>query len=209
MRIVAGAFRGRRLAAPRGRDVRPTSDRVREAVFSILGPLDGMLVLDLFAGTGAMGLEAISRGAAGATFVEIDRQALEVVRRNIDATVSEGTHDIDVIKGDGPRVVRSLALVERRFDLVFFDPPYDTTGELVEAAGDSLPTVCAPGARVVLEVATRHSDLVGAAAERWGGTVELERPYGDTVIGIIRIEPREMDDPGMDVDSGDVEHPGD
>jgi 16S rRNA (guanine966-N2)-methyltransferase len=123
MRIVAGTYRGRRLAAPRGRDVRPTADRVREALFSILGPIDGLVVLDLFAGTGAMGLEALSRGAASATFVEIDRQAHEVVRRNIDATIAGERRDTDLIKGDAARVVRSLALAGRRFDLVFFDPP--------------------------------------------------------------------------------------
>src|SRR6187402_501505 len=100
MRIVAGTFRGRRLAAPRGRDVRPTSDRVREALFSMLGPLDGLEVLDLFAGTGAMGLEALSCDAAFATFVEIDRQAHEVVRRNVDAIVSGDRESAEVIKGD-------------------------------------------------------------------------------------------------------------
>ncbi|MCW2949305.1 MAG: rsmD, partial [Thermoleophilia bacterium] len=123
MRIVAGEFRGRRLAAVRGADVRPTSDRVREAVFSILGDIEGACVLDLFAGTGAMGLEALSRGSSEATFVEIDRQAHEVVRRNIDATVSGDTRRTTLIKGDAERVVRSLALAGERFDLVFFDPP--------------------------------------------------------------------------------------
>lgn len=201
MRIVAGTFRGRRLAAPRGRDVRPTADRVREALFSILGDVDGSVVLDLFAGTGAMGLEALSRGAAAATFVELDRQAHEVVCRNVDATVSDGQHATEVIKGDATRVVRSLALAERRFDLVFFDPPYDHTAELVAATSDSLPTVCALGARVVVEVATRHRDVIAAAAEAWGGQLELERAYGDTVVGILRLDGQPLADPGADVDS--------
>jgi 16S rRNA (guanine966-N2)-methyltransferase len=203
MRIVAGTYRGRRLAAPRGRDVRPTADRVREALFSILGPLDGLVVLDLFAGTGAMGLEALSRGAASATFVEIDRQAHEVVRRNIDATVSSDRRETDLIKGDAARVVRSLALAERRFDLVFFDPPYDRTAELVEETRRSLPTVCATPARIVLEVATRHRDVIATAAEGWGATVELERAYGDTVIGILSLDGRRAPDPGADVDAGE------
>src|SRR5688500_13031093 len=99
MRIVAGNFRGRRLAAPRGRDVRPTSDRVRAALFSILGDVEGASVLDLFAGTGAMGLEAVSRGAVHATFVEIDRQAMDVVRRNVDATVSGDGVTTKLVKG--------------------------------------------------------------------------------------------------------------
>lgn len=201
MRIVAGTFRGRRLAAPRGRDVRPTADRVREALFSILGDIDGLVVLDLFAGTGAMGLEALSRGAASATFVELDRQAHEVVRRNIDATISDTSVDTDLIKGDAVRVVRSLALAERRFDVVFFDPPYDQTAELVRDTRQSLPTVCAPGARVVLEVATRHRDVVAEAATNWGAEIELERAYGDTVVGILSLDGRPAEDPGADVDS--------
>jgi 16S rRNA (guanine966-N2)-methyltransferase len=170
-------------------------------VFSILGNVDGAMVLDLFAGTGAMGLEALSRGAASATFVEIDRQAWEIVRRNIDATVSGDAQPTDLIKGDSTRVVRSLALAERRFDLIFFDPPYEHTAELVEQTRSSLPTVCAPGARVVLEVATRYRDVVPAAAAGWGATVELERAYGDTVVAILALDGRPLEDPGADVDA--------
>src|ERR1022692_5050286 len=83
MRVIAGEFGGRRLSAPRGRTTRPTSDRVREAVFSMLGPIDGARVLDLFAGTGALGIEALSRGAARAVFVERDAGALEALRANL------------------------------------------------------------------------------------------------------------------------------
>lgn len=205
MRIVSGSFRGRRLAAPRGRDVRPTADRVREALFSILGSVEGEVVLDLFAGTGALGLEALSRGAAAATFVEIDRQAHEVVRRNIDATIT-GDHDTDLIKGDAVRVVRSLALAERRFDLVFFDPPYDRTADLVREMADCLPTVCANDARVVVEVATRHRDVIADAAQHWGATIETERTYGDTVVGILSLDGRTAADPAVmaDEDEDDV-----
>ena len=201
MRIVAGTFKGRRLAAPRGRDVRPTADRVREAVFSILGPMEGSIVLDLFAGTGAMGLESLSRGASGATFVELDRQAHEVVRRNIDATITGERDHVDLIKGDAVRVVRSLALAERRFDLVFFDPPYDRTAELVRDTAGSLPTIVAPGARIVLEVATRHRDVIADAASGWGADVELERAYGDTVVGVLSLDGRPAPDPAADVDA--------
>jgi 16S rRNA (guanine(966)-N(2))-methyltransferase RsmD len=201
MRIVAGTYRGRRLAAPRGRDVRPTADRVREALFSILGSVDGQLVLDLFAGTGAMGLEALSRGAGGATFVEIDRSAHEIVRRNIDATVTDGQHSVDLIKGDAARVVRSLALAGKRFDLVFFDPPYDRTAELVAETADSLPTICADDACVIVEVATRHREVIEQAAAAWRATVELERAYGDTVVGILRLDGTTADDPAANVDA--------
>lgn len=195
MRIVAGMYRGRRLAAPRGRDVRPTADRVREALFSILGDLEGLEVLDLFAGTGALGLEALSRGAARVTFVEIDRQAHEVVRRNIDATVTDRAEVTELIKGEATRVVRSLALAERRFDLVFFDPPYDRSAELVADTARSLPTVCGHGARVVLELATRHRDVIAAAALAWGARIELERAYGDTVIAILELDGHPGGDP--------------
>jgi 16S rRNA (guanine966-N2)-methyltransferase len=172
-------------------------------LFSILGDVEGLIALDLFAGTGAMGLEALSRGAAAATFVELDRQAHEVVRRNIDATVSGGGRDTDLIKGDATRVVRSLALAERRFDLVFFDPPYDRTSELVDEMRHSLPTICATPSRVVLEVSTRHRDVIADAAAGWGAEVELERAYGDTVIGILALDGQRADDPGADVDAGD------
>ena len=204
MRIVAGTYRGRRLAAPRGRDVRPTADRVREALFSILGSVEGEDVLDLFAGTGALGLEALSRGARSATFVEIDRQAHEVVRRNIDATITDGEDQVELIKGDATRVVRSLALVQERFDLVFFDPPYDRTAELVEELRESLPTICAHDARVVLEVATRHRDVIAEAAAFWRAEVQVERAYGDTVVGILVLDGSEADDPAADVDADSV-----
>lgn len=184
--------------------MRPTADRVREALFSILGDVDGLQVLDLFAGTGAMGLEALSRGASGATFVEIDRQAHEIVRRNVDATVSGDEYDIDVIKGDATRVVRSLALADRRFDLVFFDPPYDRTAELVDETRRSLPTVCALNARVVLEVATRHRDVIDDAVAGWKAEVELERSYGDTVVAVLAVSGSTADDPGADVDADSV-----
>src|SRR5439155_19972823 len=84
MRIIAGTHRGHRIAAPKGRDTRPTSDRVRENAFNLIGPVDGARVLDLFAGSGAMGLEALSRGAASAIFVESDREACRVINANLD-----------------------------------------------------------------------------------------------------------------------------
>ncbi len=203
MRIVAGTFKGRRLAAPRGRDVRPTADRVREALFSILGSVEGDVVLDLFAGTGALGLEALSRGAGSATFVELDRAAHEVVRRNIDATITDRSHPTDLIKGDAARVVRSLALAGKRFDLVFFDPPYDRTAELVDEVADSLPTICAPSARVIVEVSARHVDVIAAAAARWNAELQVERAYGDTVVGVLVVHGQAPDDPAADIDADD------
>src|SRR5438093_4966131 len=117
MRIIAGSRRGHRIAAPRGRDTRPTSDRVRENAFNLIGPVDDAAVLDLFAGSGAMGLEALSRGAARATFVESDRDACRVIIANLDMLRLHAT----VLCQDA---VRAVAQEQTRYDLVLCDPPY-------------------------------------------------------------------------------------
>jgi 16S rRNA (guanine966-N2)-methyltransferase len=117
MRIIAGTRRGHRIAAPKGRDTRPTSDRVRENAFNLIGPVDDADVLDLFAGSGAMGLEALSRGAASTTFVENDRDACRTINANLDKLDFRGT----VLQQDALRVV---AGERRTYDLVLCDPPY-------------------------------------------------------------------------------------
>ena len=117
MRIIAGTHRGQRIAAPTGRETRPTSDRVRENAFNLIGPVDDADVLDLFAGSGAMGIEALSRGAASATFVELDRDACRVINANLDSLDFRGT----VLRQDALRFVTS----ERRaYDPIVCDPPY-------------------------------------------------------------------------------------
>ena len=121
MRIIAGTHRGHRIAAPKGRDTRPTSDRVRENAFNLIGPVDDAEVLDLFAGSGAMGLEALSRGAGHATFVEHDRDACRIIAGNLDKLHVPGT----VLCAD---VLRTVAHERRRYDLVLCDPPYDLDG---------------------------------------------------------------------------------
>jgi len=118
VRIIAGTHRGRRIAAPKGRDTRPTSDRVRENAFNLIGPVDDADVLDLFAGSGAMGLEALSRGASHATFVESNRDACRVINANLDALGLKAT----VLCQDA---VRTIAGERRRYDLVLCDPPYE------------------------------------------------------------------------------------
>jgi 16S rRNA (guanine966-N2)-methyltransferase len=118
VRIIAGTHRGQRIAAPKGRDTRPTSDRVRENAFNLIGPVDDANVLDLFAGSGAMGLEALSRGASLATFVESDREACRVINANLDKLRLHGT----VLCSD---VVRALGQEHLHYDLVLCDPPYD------------------------------------------------------------------------------------
>ena len=118
MRIIAGSHRGHRIAAPKGRDTRQTSDRVRENAFNLIGPVDDANVLDLFAGSGAMGLEALSRGAARATFVESDRDACRVINANLDKLGLHGT----VLCQD---VARALGQERLHYDLVLCDPPYN------------------------------------------------------------------------------------
>jgi 16S rRNA (guanine966-N2)-methyltransferase len=118
VRIIAGTHRGHRIAAPRGRETRPTSDRVRENAFNLIGPVDDAEVLDLFAGSGAMGLEALSRGAGHATFVEHDRDACRVITANLDKLGLRAT----VLCQDA---LRAVAQERKRYDLVLCDPPYD------------------------------------------------------------------------------------
>jgi 16S rRNA (guanine966-N2)-methyltransferase len=166
MRVVAGRYGGRTLKAPRGGDVRPTADRVREALFSILGPLDGLAVLDLFAGTGALGIEAISRGAAICVFVDVDTRP---VRANLEALGIEA------------EVRRARALSALRpgdhYDLVLLDPPYRDAARLGPELTEALPPVLNPSARVVSESDRRHPLELGL-------TLHDERRYGDTLIRI-------------------------
>ena len=167
MRVVAGAAKGRRLVTPPGLDTRPTSDRVREAIFNALGSIDavaGARVLDLFAGSGALGIEALSRGAASAVFVDVSQPALDAVRANLDTTGLEGTAiRIDAHKyDDGP------------FDLALLDPPYATTDDQWRALLGHLD------AHVIVVESDREIDL----GDRW----ELLRSkrYGSTVVQIAR-----------------------
>jgi 16S rRNA (guanine966-N2)-methyltransferase len=172
MRVVAGAFKGRRLQAPRGSRTRPTADRVREALFSMLGDVSGARVLDLYAGSGALGIEALSRGAASATFVERDPRAVAALRRNLEAVGS----DAEVRRQDALRFVASGP---GAFDLVFLDPPYDSAVRMAEPLSELLPAVLTQGARVVTESDKR-------APLELSLPLELERVYGDTRVAIHR-----------------------
>lgn len=177
MRIIGGSARGRRLFAPRGRDIRPTPDRVREAVFNILGDIAGLTVLDLFAGTGAMGLEALSRGAAWCTFVDNGREALELIARNAAAC---GFDNLAIVRADPSRNLARLGKLSRRYDLVFCDPPYGQglvprTLARLEASG-----LLAPGATIVAEHAL--DDEVGGAGRL---SATDSRAYGDVHITFL------------------------
>jgi 16S rRNA (guanine966-N2)-methyltransferase len=150
MRIIAGTHKGARIFAPKGRETRPTSDRAREAAFNLIGPVDGARVLDLYAGSGAMGLEALSRGAATATFVEGDRDAVRTIERNLDKLRLTGAR---VVHGDA---IRFLGTDSGTYDLVLCDPPYgrfDAT-----ALGRYLPARLAPDGLVVIETSAREPE---------------------------------------------------
>ena len=127
MRIIAGTHRGHRIAAPKGLDTRPTSDRVRESAFNLIGPVDGASVLDLFAGSGAMGLEALSRGAEHATFVEADRRAAETIDENLAKLRLTGAR---IVRDDAVRALAAEVSAGRKYDLVLVDPPYDLYPDL-------------------------------------------------------------------------------
>lgn len=156
-RIIAGSAGGRRLQTPKGDTTRPTSDRVRESLFSSLeselGGLDGLRVLDLFAGSGALGLEALSRGAASAVFVESDARASSVVRRNI-ATLGLPGPGVDA-RVERTTAARYLASAADRFDLVLIDPPYAVPTAEVGALLEALLPALAGDALVVVERSTR------------------------------------------------------
>jgi 16S rRNA (guanine966-N2)-methyltransferase len=153
MRIIAGSHKGARIFAPKGRETRPTGDRVREAVFNLVGPVDGMRVLDLYAGSGAMGLEALSRGAEHATFVEADRAAAETIVKNLDKL---GLSDATVLREDAARKLASDAAAGRRYDLVLIDPPYRMLPRILAMLMTHLPAVVAPDGIVVLESDARE-----------------------------------------------------
>jgi 16S rRNA (guanine(966)-N(2))-methyltransferase RsmD len=173
MRVVAGTHGGRTLRAPRGEQTRPTSDRVREALFSILGSVDGARVLDLFAGSGALGIEALSRGAAAATFVDSASAAVAVIRHNLEDLGLDG----EVLRLPAPRALACTPVRDRQYDLVFLDPPYRMASSLGPQLSTALPPILAPGARVVVE-SDRRAPL----------ELELEllreRQYGDTLIRV-------------------------
>ena len=173
MRVVAGSFKGRRLQAPKGSRTRPTADRVREALFSMLGDVSGARVLDLYAGSGALGIEALSRGAASATFVEKDPRALAAIRSNLEALGSRQ----EVRRQDG---LRYLAAAEPgSFDLVFLDPPYDSAGRLGDSLSERLPRILSDHARIVTESHKRTPLRLRLPLVR-------ERTYGDTRIAVHR-----------------------
>jgi 16S rRNA (guanine966-N2)-methyltransferase len=180
MRVIAGRLGGRRLKAPRGRVTRPTSDRVREGLFGMLGDVQGASVLDLFAGTGALGIEALSRGAATAVFVEHDVGAVRALEENLKALGIEPGEG-EVRRGDVLGALRSARRSEETYDLLFIDPPYRRAHDWGPELSMVLPSLLGPAARVVVE-----SDRRAPLELEMG--VEQERRYGDTSIRIHRYQ---------------------
>ena len=150
LRVIAGALKGRRLQVPDWPGLRPTSDRLRETLFNVLAPrIGGARFLDAYAGTGAVGIEALSRGAAHVTFVELDPRAIQLIQTNLRKCGVSDRHAI--IRG---RVGRSLSLPIGSFDLAVLDPPYDESD--LTAAIAALEALIAPGGLLVLEHARRR-----------------------------------------------------
>jgi 16S rRNA (guanine966-N2)-methyltransferase len=172
VRIVAGEYGGQHIAAPRRAGTRPTQDKVREALFSVLGPVDGLRVLDLYAGSGALGIEALSRGARDATFVDSDKSAARIVRENLERLGVEGAR---VFRADALSFLRGAARHGERWDLVLCDPPYRLAPRLGATLGPLVAPVLETGARIVCETSVKDPmrldlPLIG------------ERRYGDTAL---------------------------
>lgn len=180
MRVIAGKFKGRKLICPPGLSVRPTSDPAKETIFNLLGGrVEGAQALDLFAGVGALGIEALSRGAREVVFVERDGKAVEYIFRNLEsAGIGE---EAAVLKGDVFSCVRKLSAKGRRYDLVFIDPPY---GEGLVSRFLSLlerHPLLGEGASLVIQHHAKED--VGENASRLA--LDRRRNIGDTVITLL------------------------
>ena len=184
LRVIAGSARGRRLQTPVGDTVRPTKDMTREAVFSALdarGAIAGAAVLDLYAGSGALAIEALSRGAEQAVLVERDRGAVEAITANLDTL---GFRDrARVVHADVMRFLQGVRARGAPFDLVLADPPYDTDDAAVADLVTALlaPGWLAPDALVVVERSARHEiDVPEGLENRW------QRTFGDTLVTFLQ-----------------------
>lgn len=182
MRIIAGSARGRILLGPRSRAIRPTADRVRESIFNVLGQwMDGQSVLDLYAGTGAMALEALSRGAARAVLVDQEREAVGLCRAN--AAALGFAQQVMILAMPMARAVERLSAQGERFDLVFADPPYAAraTGEVLAQVGQR--GLLAPEGVLCLEHDRRE-----AVPEQGEGLVRVDqRTFGDSRVSLFRF----------------------
>jgi 16S rRNA (guanine966-N2)-methyltransferase len=181
MRVIAGEHKGRSLTAVPGKGTRPTTDKVKESIFNMIGPyFDGGIALDLYAGTGALGIEALSRGMDKAVFVEIDSRAFAVVRENITTLRLEDRAEL--YRNDAARALKALAKRALRFDVVFLDPPYAKQNITEEIAFLQEARLLSDHAWIVAEhaAADRLPESIGLCA------IDRMATYGDTTITIYR-----------------------
>lgn len=180
--MIAGEFGGRRIAAPPGRSTRPTADRVREAIFSIIGPVGGLDVLDIFAGSGALGIEALSRGARSATFVESDHRALGTIRQNIAVL---GLADrARVVGADWHQALARERTAGSTFGLCVIDPPYTLLMKIFDELAPLVLPVLAPQARIVVE---RSSRTPPPEFPTLHTASRIDRDYGDTALTVLWV----------------------
>ena len=184
MRIVGGTARGRQIRIPKGCRIRPTAERVKESLFAILGSLEGCAFLDLFAGTGNVGIEAISRGADRAVFVEPDRRLVAAIRENVQALGMD--RSAEVISADARRGIRELAGRRMRFDVLFADPPYEEgfVAEVVPWLEEG--RLLQPEGILVLQHSVREP-LDGASLLTLA--ITDQRRYGDTMLSFLTSRP--------------------
>ena len=175
MRIIAGNRKGAKIFAPKGLGTRPTGDRVREAAFRLIGPVDGAKVLDLFAGSGAMGLEALSRGAARAVFVDVDRGACKVIERNLDKLALTGA---EIVCADARRAMAGDVAAGRRYDLILVDPPYEDYPALQNALAKHLSALLEHTGAVVVETSAKTTPELPL-------TLRTSRRYGSARLTVF------------------------
>ncbi len=184
MRVIAGSHKGRRLLGPKGQQVRPTSDRVKEALFSILGArVTGARVLDLYAGTGAIGIEALSRGAQTATFVEADPTSLNLLRSNLQHCGLMDAADVRACTTE--TFLQGPAKLALTFDIVFADPPYETTSADVLLPSLSQAGIITADSIVILEHRTKQS--IPPHIDRLNRVRQYR--YGDTTLSVFGLSP--------------------
>jgi 16S rRNA (guanine966-N2)-methyltransferase len=175
VRIIAGEKRGTKIVAPKGHDTRPTGDRVREAAFNLIGPVDGATVLDLFAGSGAYGLEALSRGASAAVFAESDPAACTAIRRNLEKLRLTGA---TVLCRDAIQVLSEEAGAGRRYDLVLADPPYRMFSDVQTGLATYLPRVLADNGLAIVETHAKEEPELPLA-------LRTSRRYGSARLSLF------------------------